>query len=753
MVRMRWIAGVSLALGGCAGVEAPPNFGDTSGGATSASAGTTEGTSTGDAPLEPEPDPFFDEYAVIQAEAAVMDVDDLLVRYPGRAEQGPLSYDPHGAIGLDAITQVYPLDAAQDEALATNGFVALASSSAYTFEDGYHAIYDADLPVMVTTDSVLYALHRSFDSILARLEHDALIPELDALLGGVHAQLAEPVPEALAQANEDLDVVVTVARRLLLGVDVAAVTGAVAEQRADAIMLDIAALAPGRVELFGSVFDYDYSQLEPRGHYTDDPAMQQYFRAMMWLGRTEARLVEYDEHGAPLFRRTAADAVFLFDRAMREGDVAARWERIERVLATLIGDPDNMTPRDGTTLVEQLGAADLEAWAALADEAIHAELVLGDYGNQRIMSQIMFTDPTDPPLTLPRSWLVLGQRFTIDSYVFHNVTYDRVQDLRTGTKVLRMLPSELDVQFVLGNDAAAELLVPELDRYGYQGILHELRFLVDAHPQEFWDASFYAGWVAGLRALNPSEQEHAAYPEPMRTQAWKHKTLHTQAASRAELRHDTLLYAKQSYSGGIGCMYPDGYVEPAAAFYGRMAHLGELGATMTAEIEAAGYSMQGVADYFTGWTETMNVLESIAAKELAGEVLSADEISFLGQVVEIEEIGCGELFYDGWYPTLFFDDADIGQPEPTIADVHTAPTDEAGVERGWVAHMGTGAPMLMVMTVPACDGSAASAYVGPVSSYYDVLTEGWVRLTDDEWRAQLEGEGAARPAWTESFAR
>jgi hypothetical protein len=148
----------------------------------------------------------------------------------------------------------------------------------------------------------------------------------------------------------------------------------------------------------------------------------------------------------------------------------------------------------------------------------------------------------------------------------------------------------------------------------------------------------------------------------------------------------------------------------------------------------------------------MHVLESIAAKELAGEVLSAEEISFLGQVVEIEEIGCGELFYDGWYPTLFFDEADIGQAEPTIADVHTAPTDETGAERGWVAHMGTGAPMLMVMTVPACDGSGASAYVGPVSSYYDVLTEGWVRLTDDEWRAQLEGEGAARPAWTESFA-
>jgi hypothetical protein len=747
---MRWIAVVSCALAGCSDVGAPSSFAvDESGGTTSDEA-TAEGSSTGDAPLQPDPDPFLEQYALIQAEAAMMDPGDLVTHYPGPPEIDALSYDPQDAVGLDAITQVYPLDPEQSELLTTNGFVALTSTALHTFENGYHDVYDADLPVLVTTDSILYALHRSFDSILARLEQEALVPELDALLAGVHVQLGDPVPDELAAANEDLDVVVTVARSLLGGAPIAAATGPAADERVATILADAQALGVGRVALFGSELDYDYSQLEPRGHYTDDPALQQYFRAMMWLGRTEARLVEYDD-GVPLFRRAAADAVFLFDRAMRKSDGAARWERIEHVLTTLIGDSDNMTPRDGAKVVETLGADDLDDWAALSDDKIYEELVLGDYGIQRIMSQIMYTDPTDPPLVLPRSWLVLGQRFTIDSYVFHNVTYDRVQDLRTGTKVTRMLPSELDVQFVLGNDLAAEMLQPELERYGYQGILHELRFLVDAHPQEFWDASFYAGWIDGLRSLNASDEESAAYPEPMRTKAWKTKTLHTQAASRAELRHDTLLYAKQSYSGGIGCMYPDGYVEPAVAFYGRMAHLGELGATMVGEIEAAGYEMEGVGDYFVGWTQTMNVLRGIAQKELAGEMLTADEISFLGQVVEIEEVGCGELSYDGWYPALFFDEADVGQPEPTIADVHTAPTDDQGVERGWVVHTGTGAPMLMVMTVPACDGSGSSAYVGPISSWYDVLTENYERLTDEEW-AQQKGD-AARPEWIDAFAK
>ena len=36
---------------------------------------------------------------------------------------------------------------------------------------------------------------------------------------------------------------------------------------------------------------------------------------------------------------------------------------------------------------------------------------------------------------------------------------------------------------------------------------------------------------------------NAKYPEVMRTRAWGHKTLNTQLASWAELRHDTILYS------------------------------------------------------------------------------------------------------------------------------------------------------------------------------------------------------------------
>ena len=57
----------------------------------------------------------------------------------------------------------------------------------------------------------------------------------------------------------------------------------------------------------------------------------------------------------------------------------------------------------------------------------------------------------------------------------------------------------------------------------------------------------------------------------MRRTAYQRKQLQTQLASWAELRHDTVLYGKQSYSMGILCEYPEGYVEPYPEFFARIA--------------------------------------------------------------------------------------------------------------------------------------------------------------------------------------
>ncbi len=80
--------------------------------------------------------------------------------------------------------------------------------------------------------------------------------------------------------------------------------------------------------------------------------------------------------------------------------------------------------------------------------------------------------------------------------------------------------------------------------------------------------------------------------------------------------------------------------------------------------------------------------------------------------------------------------------DPTIADVHTQPTDEAGAWVGKVLHVGTGYARLMVMTAETCAGPRA--YAGVVSSYHEVVTQQLQRLTDADWASRF-GSGQSPP--------
>ena len=706
-----------------------------------------------DVPL-PDEDPWIAEhYEPVMEQAAQMSSDELLATYPEPRTLDAVSYDALSATYLDQIADYAGMTAAHNELLAKSGFVAVSTDATWTFATTYLDLYFNDLPVLVTTDSVLFALHKSFDSILLAFEQQVLIDEIDRMLTGMHSELAAKVkggqvPEALDQAARDMDMYLTVGRQLLTGDAIETIHGGDVGDEVQRVLDAVAAEQPQGLELFGVAYTYDFSQMRPRGHYEDDPALQRYFRAMMWLGRTDMAMVVFDEDQQPKFNRRGVEAAFLANVLLEDGAARDHWQRVDDVLVRLIGERDSMNPTDMFSFMGELGVDTLDALAAASDEAIYGALIGSSYGIQRIMSQIMYTDPTKPQIVLPRVYHLMGQRFTIDSYTFNNVTYDRVQDLRTGGKLQRMLPKELDVQFVLGNNGAAHHLSDELEQYPYQGVLHEMRFLVDAHPQDFWDSSFYNGWLNAIRALNDTTNDEQK-PEAMRTRAWTDKVLNTQTSSWAELRHDTLLYVKQSYSAGDGCEYPEAYVEPEPAFYERMAHLGALGRELTDQLAADGIEVWGVGDYFDHMQQTMVTLEQIAHKELEGEVLTPEEWDFLRGTIEEELIGCGDVGYDGWYGRLFFDQEKVGEFKPTIADVHTAPTDAGGTPKGWVLHAATGRPMYLVLTVEDCSG--VRAYIGPASSYHSVLTEDYERLADSDWGVQVSDGTPARPDWTESF--
>ena len=82
------------------------------------------------------------------------------------------------------------------------------------------------------------------------------------------------------------------------------------------------------------------------------------------------------------------------------------------------------------------------------------------------------------------------------------------------------------------------------------------------------------------------------YPEALRTRAWALKALNTQLASWTQLRHDTVLYAKQSYTGVPLCEYPAGYVEPVPRFWARLERLAGHAATLLEKTSYPDYPVE-----------------------------------------------------------------------------------------------------------------------------------------------------------------
>jgi hypothetical protein len=333
----------------------------------------------------------------------------------------------------------------------------------------------------------------------------------------------------------------------------------------------------------------------------------------------------------------------------------------------------------------------------------------------------------------PALYQLFGQRFLLDSYVLSKVVYDSISF--KGRKVKRQMPMGLDAMAALGNDEAMRLLRPELEKFDYASNLLAARRMIDGLRPEELEANAYTLWLDALRKLDDvPAQGH--FPEVMRRTTYQRKQLQTQLASWAELRHDTVLYGKQSYTMGVLCEYPEGYVEPYPEFFARLALLTaeaekRLGATLT--------NNTGYAEFFKNFSTTMRYLERLARKELDARPFTAEESGFLKKTIDQRGGGCGPPSYDGWYARLYFG-GEAEKWKPTVSDVHTDPTS------GTVLQEGVGNANFIVAAID--NQSNRAAYVGPVYSYYEFARPASDRMTDETWRKLIEkGTLPERPAW------
>ncbi len=674
-----------------------------------------------------------------------LDAPGLLAKH-AVSELQSLSYDPRSSEFLDRIqASALALDDDELTLLGHNGLVISKRGAFPTFVRGYAAIYSEHLPVYISADAILDAVHSSYDAVLKLTEEQALVATVTSMLKAMHARLPDLAAQNPASAA-DLDVYLTVARSLIEGAELAPVAGGEPGAVHDLYELTQQATGQASVTLFGDERAFDASQFTPRGHYTDSPTLSAYFRAMIWLGRTDFRLIDTNGDGSPRFLRPQYDAMLLLRQTMSDEELA-EFQRVDSALQAFVGENDSMTVPQVDSLLADLGG--LDAARAASDATIFAKLNAGGYGVQRIASQIMVNDGVVATLPLARSFALFGQRYVLDSHVFSQVVYDRVPSKR-------MLPNPLDVAFAaLGNDQALPLLGTELGKFaGYPGALEGARVLSDAHGADFWNANLYNLWLSSLRALSPaadvSKPESTGMPQVTGTDAWSRRILNTQLGSWAELRHDTLLYAKQSYTGAPGCNYPDAYVDPYPEFYEKLRLFAEHGVALADLLQGSLAVGDGsVQSYFTKLGSALSTLEGMAKNQREGTPFSDEQMAFVNRAVRItqESVVCTTIDVpDGWLTDLYFTPSASIEASPTIADVHTQPADENGAPVGNVLHVATGFPRLMITTVDTCQGPRA--YAGVSFAYHEQITSNFERLTDEAWAAQLaSGTAPADVTW------
>jgi hypothetical protein len=309
----------------------------------------------------------------------------------------------------------------------------------------------------------------------------------------------------------------------------------------------------------------------------------------------------------------------------------------------------------------------------------------------------------------------------------------------TPLESIRGFPRGLDVMVVLGSDRALSLLDSEgdTDYLGYDVSVNQLLSQFQAFGLADWTKNLYWGWLFGLRPL--LAPCGPGYPAFMQSTAWQDKQLNTALASWAELRHDTILYAKQSTTPVVTTVIgvpinppppPPGYVEPVPEVYERLRALTSLTHTGLANLNVLNADM---TNRLAGIESVLARLRDISVEELQGQAVSDSDNTFITT----------------FYATLAgFCDSSFGpQSEATtmVADVHTDANTQQVLEEG-VGYV--------KLVVAACSVPQQGTFLaaGPVFSGYEFKWPMSDRLTDSEWTNLLAGaEAPALPDWTASF--
>lgn len=489
-------------------------------------------------------------------------------------------------------------------------------------------------------------------------------------------------------------------------------------------------------------FREDYTQYMPRGHYTLNNSLKKYFRVMMHYGRKMFSIRD---------NSTTLSALLITSTLHSSGQIET-WNKMMTVIDYLIGKSDDWTPSEYAGLSDRIfgknaSPVELADTLKLAEFREKAKEVLKP---QRIVSQqtrarMDQNNTQSERLEQTAGFKFMGQKYTLDAEIFQRLTAPSVgNDLNP-----KNLPSGLEIMTVLGSGSARKEIpqkwLASVPRY--KGELEACKAQVDAYRDDEWNLTTYTHWLSCFKPLFASTKSLQLF---MQSNAWGYKSLNTALGSWGELKHDTILYAEQSYAeqgSGPGVEWaapyrpplPKGYVEPNPDFFSRLA---SMNLKTISAVESAGFLTNEYKSKLTQFNELVHNAQKLAEKEIRNEKITDEDYNQILYFV---------IF--GFNQQLLFPEDFMGQLQNTdklemalIADVAT---DAFG---GQVLLEAVGYPQVIYVLVKDYWGGTRITQ-GYVYSYYEFSDE--KRWTDEEWKKKVypssDGIRNLEPSWYKEF--
>lgn len=603
------------------------------------------------------------------------------------------------------------LDDAEEKLLAQNGFVVLDRLAYANYAHAFHDVFQEELPLYVSSDSIMHAVFIATDVALGVAERKRLVPALDKMLDKLQKRLAQSKDIYDETTLKDLDLYLGMASKLgrqwtadekpftVFGQDAAVDT-------LHKSLMSNSGLVP--IEIFGRSRMIDVSQYTPRGHYmlTDyRVSLETYFQALTWLTRFEWNLVSRDSRSShpdatPDKRETPREArnALALAELFRQSGALTELAAFEDVYSAFGGKREDVGI---PALLEIMDRHNIKPKDGDAPEKL--KLAIGKSFKRTARTHFMPQDVKE----LPVISTLIGPRISADLSPLTRLVHDALPN--------RYELSAADVGYVLGQNRAEKYLQNDLETFpDLKKALDTSRTELASNAQNGSDIQ--SSFLHAIVAL--SQNPEGSLPSFMKRDAYADMRLSSALVGYGQLRHTFVLLSGQGYDA-YGCAIPEGYVEPLTPFY-------------AAAIEHVNRLRKVAGGGFDGLLRVLGTLSNITKTELARGIPTKDQSSWLGMVAEfIPDGGYSDSGappkWTGWYFDMY-EDREQGATRSTdfIADYFTL------TNIGKVAYLGADGPRLGVFVVD--NGGEPRALVGPVAHGYEAKAPIAGRFNDAEAR-------------------